>query len=62
MREEIFLENLLKILNRGNWSFTGEEARVFSLVYSIVENKHKESKKPKIEVKEVKDPIKKKEK
>jgi hypothetical protein len=60
MREEIFLENLLKILNRGNWTFTGEEARVFSLVYSIIEDKYKKTKQPEVAVK--KDPIKKKDK
>ena len=47
MREDVFLENLLKILTRGSWNFTGEEARVFSHIFSMLESKYKAAKTPK---------------
>lgn len=41
MKDEIFWENLLKIIRRGSWTMTGEELLVFAEVYRITLQKSK---------------------
>lgn len=46
MREEHFWENLLRILNRGSWTMTGDEMKVFSYIQNHIEAKIKVLKTP----------------
>lgn len=62
MREELFWENLLKILNRGKWEMSGDEMQVFVAVYNQAKKQYDISKEPKTALpapKPVEAPIKK---
>jgi len=59
MREEIFWENLLKILNRGSYTMNGDEIKVFAHIHDQIEKKYKALKEPKpLQATPVADPIK----
>lgn len=58
MNEALRIDNILKLLRRGEWKLSGEEALAFHQSYEYLVLKHKELSAPKTEVvKELKDPI-----